>query len=158
MCTEVYNIFGHIMCQHKEYQNTFPCHIARRCRADDDQLLKEPIFLPAKPPNIPPGLLGCKVRKAIRPVTGKCQDCSRQQIQAAQSNGNGNNSMTPSSTSASATSVKSAGLVLAGIKKATIDASEYMTVAKKSRVLEQGLREACTRASLAMKMRCYGHA
>ncbi|RWA13645.1 hypothetical protein EKO27_g1477 [Xylaria grammica] len=86
MCTEVYNLFGDIKCQHKEYQNTFPCHIARRCSADDDQPLKEPIFLPARPPNVPPGLLGCKVRRATRPVTGKCRDCRRRELQVAQSN------------------------------------------------------------------------
>ncbi|KAI3341681.1 hypothetical protein F4824DRAFT_449667 [Ustulina deusta] len=117
MCTEVYQLFGDIRCQHKEYQNTFPCHVARRCRADDDQLLKEPVFLPAKPPNVPPGLLGCKVRKATRPVTGECRDCSRRRIQAAQGNNNSSssnnnnngNSMMPPSASASANSVKSTG-------------------------------------------------
>jgi hypothetical protein len=48
MCTEVYNIFGDTECRHKVYQNTFRCHVARRCHPDDDQLLKEPVFLPAK--------------------------------------------------------------------------------------------------------------
>ncbi|KAI0802300.1 hypothetical protein GGR55DRAFT_666377 [Xylaria sp. FL0064] len=79
MCTEVYNLFGDPKCQHKEFQNTFPCHIARRCRADDDQLLNEPVFLPTKPPSVPPGLFGCKISKETRPIAGKCRDCSRRQ-------------------------------------------------------------------------------
>ncbi|KAI1112942.1 hypothetical protein F5Y14DRAFT_236198 [Nemania sp. NC0429] len=76
MCIEVYNLFGDADCRHKEYQNTFPCHVARRCHPGDDQLLREPVFLPARRPNVPPGLLGCKVRKATRPMTGKCRRCS----------------------------------------------------------------------------------
>ncbi|KAI0426994.1 hypothetical protein F5Y09DRAFT_46146 [Xylaria sp. FL1042] len=111
MCTEVYSIFGDPECQHQEYQNTFPCHIVRRCRADDDQLLKEPVFLPAKLPNVPPGLLGCKMIRAMRPVAGNCRDCGRRQKKTTQSNGinNKNKPMIPSSTSASVKSVKSAG-------------------------------------------------
>ncbi|KAI1184720.1 hypothetical protein F5B17DRAFT_410979 [Nemania serpens] len=90
MCTEVYRLFSDPDCQHKEYQNTFPCHIVRRCHPDDDQLLKEPVFLPARPPNIPPGLLGCKVRKATRPMMGKCRGCSSQRSHTARQ-GSGNN-------------------------------------------------------------------
>ncbi|KAI1300762.1 hypothetical protein F5Y03DRAFT_363463 [Xylaria venustula] len=86
MCTEIYNLFGDIQCQHREYQNTFPCHVARRCHAGDDHLLKEPVFLPAKPPIVPPGLLGCQVRRATRPVAGKCRECKRQRKLAAQGN------------------------------------------------------------------------
>ncbi|KAI1158306.1 hypothetical protein F5B18DRAFT_100043 [Nemania serpens] len=102
MCTEVYSLFGDTDCQHKEYQNTFPCHVARRCHPDDDQLLREPVFLPARPPNIPPGLLGCKVRKATRPTKGKCRNCSSQRPHAGQ--GSSSSSMvkaTPAPTSAS---------------------------------------------------------
>ncbi|KAI0518562.1 hypothetical protein F5B22DRAFT_599712 [Xylaria bambusicola] len=108
MCTEVYNLFGDTSCQHKEYQNTFPCHVAKRCGAGDDQLLlKETVFLPTRPPNVPPGLLGCKVRKATRPVAGKCRDCTRGRTQAA--DGSTSNSLTMrSSTPVSSTnSVKS---------------------------------------------------
>ncbi|KAI0106973.1 hypothetical protein GGR51DRAFT_516972 [Nemania sp. FL0031] len=86
MCTEVYSLFSDTDCRHKEYQNTFPCHIARRCHPDDDQVLKEPIFLPARPPNVPPGLLGCMVRRATRPRTGKCRGCTRKQLRATQGN------------------------------------------------------------------------
>ncbi|GAW27129.1 hypothetical protein SAMD00023353_7300100 [Rosellinia necatrix] len=88
MCIEVYNLFGDASCRHKEYQNTFPCHIARRCRATDDQLLKEPIFLPARPPNLPPGLLGCQMRRATRPVTGKCRICHKKESRAEKASGN----------------------------------------------------------------------
>ncbi|KAI0965976.1 hypothetical protein F4678DRAFT_466940 [Xylaria arbuscula] len=109
MCTEIYNLFGDIQCQHKEYQNTFPCHVARRCHVGDDHLLNEPVFLPAKPPSVPPGLLGCKVRRATRPVAGTCRDCNRRRKLAAQGNGNHSktSSMTPSSTSASVNSLES---------------------------------------------------
>ncbi|KAI3317609.1 hypothetical protein HD806DRAFT_550386 [Xylariaceae sp. AK1471] len=84
MCTEVYNLFSDSECKHKKYQNTFPCHVVRRCNPDDDQLLEKPVFLPAKRPKVPPGLFGCNVRKATRPVAGKCRDCNKQQLQAQQ--------------------------------------------------------------------------
>ncbi|KAI1178167.1 hypothetical protein F4777DRAFT_595253 [Nemania sp. FL0916] len=77
MCTEVYNHYGDVDCRHKEYQNTFPCNIARRSHPDSDQLLKEPVFLPTTRPNVPPGLLGCKMRRATRPTAGKCRNCSK---------------------------------------------------------------------------------
>ncbi|KAI1278657.1 hypothetical protein F5Y07DRAFT_360658 [Xylaria sp. FL0933] len=110
MCTEVYNLFGDPKCQHKEFQNTFPCHIARRCRADDDQLLNEPVFVPTKPPSVPPGLFGCKVSKATRPITGKCRDCSRQQRKSTPTKTvNGSNyPTTPPSTTSSVKSIGSA--------------------------------------------------
>ncbi|KAI0145295.1 hypothetical protein GGR57DRAFT_480814 [Xylariaceae sp. FL1272] len=82
MCTEVYMSFDDPSCSHKQYQNTFPCHIVRRCHPSDDQLLREPVFLPQPPPNIPPGFLGCKMLRATRPVKGKCLECRRAEYQA----------------------------------------------------------------------------
>ncbi|KAI0186547.1 hypothetical protein EV127DRAFT_169406 [Xylaria flabelliformis] len=72
MCIEVYKLFADCDCQHKEYQNTFRCEFAK-----EDQLLEEPISLPAERPNFLPGLSGCTVRKAIRPTTGKCRRCRK---------------------------------------------------------------------------------
>ncbi|KAI1201612.1 hypothetical protein F5X97DRAFT_331325 [Nemania serpens] len=109
MCTEVYSLFGDTDCRHKEYQNTFPCHIARRCHPDDDQLLREPVFLPARPPKLPPGLLGCKVRKATRPTMGKCRGCSSQRPHAGQGSSSSSNSnmITATLRPASASSIES---------------------------------------------------
>lgn len=101
MCTEVYTIFSDPECTHKEYQNTFPCHVVRRCNEDDDQLLREPVFLPTRPPNIPPGFLGCKVRKATRPVAGKCRACRKKHVRTKQGNNSVTEATTPSSNSAS---------------------------------------------------------
>ncbi|KAI1260852.1 hypothetical protein F5Y18DRAFT_243802 [Xylariaceae sp. FL1019] len=82
MCTEVYMCFDDPCCSHREYQNTFPCHIVRRCHPTDDQLLREPVFLPQPPPRMPPGFKGCKMRRASRPVKGKCRECRRAEYQA----------------------------------------------------------------------------
>jgi hypothetical protein len=79
MCTEVYNLFDDPDCKHREYQNTFACHIVRRCNENDNQTLKKTVFLPTNPPKVPPGLFDCKMRRATRPVAGKCPDCRRQQ-------------------------------------------------------------------------------
>ncbi|KAI2641998.1 hypothetical protein GGS21DRAFT_500732 [Xylaria nigripes] len=83
MCVETYNLYVDVDCQHQEYQHTFLCHIAKRSNPGDDNLLKETVFLPATRPNMPPGFLGCKVVRATRPVSGKCQPCRRAQSAAA---------------------------------------------------------------------------
>ncbi|KAI1412448.1 hypothetical protein F5Y13DRAFT_47406 [Hypoxylon sp. FL1857] len=80
MCIEIWNTFQ--LCNHKVYQNTFPCHVARRCAPDEDLLLERSKFLPDKPPKIPPGLLECKLRVATRPKNSKCQECIREERRA----------------------------------------------------------------------------
>ncbi|KAI0876352.1 hypothetical protein GGS24DRAFT_238251 [Hypoxylon argillaceum] len=136
MCTEVYNIFSDIECRHKEYQNTFPCHVARRCHPDDDQLLKEPIFLPARPPNVPPGLFGCKVRRATRPIMGKCRSCSKKGPRPSQGNITNIVETTPSSTSR---------ISLAGSAKST--ASGFTTPSPDRRILLERVPESSLEVS-----------
>ncbi|KAI0843745.1 hypothetical protein F5Y06DRAFT_10304 [Hypoxylon sp. FL0890] len=80
MCIEIWNAFQH--CNHRVYQSTFPCHVARRCAREDDLLLEKPKFLPDDPPKIPPGLLECKHRVATRPKGSKCTECMRQERKA----------------------------------------------------------------------------
>ncbi|KAI1636761.1 hypothetical protein F4809DRAFT_607666 [Biscogniauxia mediterranea] len=77
MCTEVWTLFA--SCHHKQYQNTCLCHIARRCHPNADMVLGEPVFLPAGPPAIPPGMLDCKKRVATRPSAGACLQCQRKE-------------------------------------------------------------------------------
>ncbi|OTA88085.1 hypothetical protein M434DRAFT_15139 [Hypoxylon sp. CO27-5] len=80
MCIEIWNSFQ--LCNHRVYQNTFPCHIARRCSPEDDLLLERPKFVPDKPPKIPPGLLECKLRVATRPKNSRCPECIRAEQKA----------------------------------------------------------------------------
>lgn len=101
MCNEIWNLFQ--ACQCRVFQNTFPCHLARRCQPDDDLLLAEPIFLPAKEPKLPPGLLDCKQRKATRPVPGLCSRCKRAAVGKNAATGSGTE--TPASTSSGGLSV-----------------------------------------------------
>ncbi|KAI0485389.1 hypothetical protein F4859DRAFT_470851 [Xylaria cf. heliscus] len=97
MCIEVYNQFADSDCQHKEYQNTFRCRLVR-----GDQLLDEAVYLPARPQNVPPGMSGCTVRKAIRPTTGMCRRCRRQLVYSTQHNGNGSAAVLPSNSASPA--------------------------------------------------------
>ncbi|KAI0121438.1 hypothetical protein F4776DRAFT_630850 [Hypoxylon sp. NC0597] len=85
MCIEVWNSFQ--LCNHKAYQNTFPCHIARRCAPEDDLLLERPKFVPDDFPKIPPGLLGCKLRIATRPKNSRCPECIRAERKAKMTGG-----------------------------------------------------------------------
>ncbi|OTA65150.1 hypothetical protein K449DRAFT_431736 [Hypoxylon sp. EC38] len=80
MCIEIWNSFQ--LCNHRVYQNTFPCHIARRCAPEDDLLLERPKFVPDNPPKIPPGLLECKLRVATRPKNSRCPECIRAEQKA----------------------------------------------------------------------------
>ncbi|KAI1737198.1 hypothetical protein F4680DRAFT_223035 [Xylaria scruposa] len=79
MCIEVYKQFADCECQHKEYQNTFRCYFAK-----GDQLLEKPIRFLIGQPNFLPGLSECRMRKAIRPITGKCSRCRRRLLQGSQ--------------------------------------------------------------------------
>ncbi|KAI0385312.1 hypothetical protein F5Y04DRAFT_276644 [Hypomontagnella monticulosa] len=77
MCVEVYDKYQ--QCGHKVYQNTAPCQVAARCSSNDDLLLTHTKFLPDRQARVPPGMLGCKMRKAIRPKHGNCPDCVRKE-------------------------------------------------------------------------------
>ncbi|KAI0483996.1 hypothetical protein GGR56DRAFT_668600 [Xylariaceae sp. FL0804] len=78
MCIEVWCMYTDPACNHKRYQNTCPCPRARRCSPDDERmLLSRPVFLPAEPPKLPSGMLGCRTLKATRPTSGKCEDCAQ---------------------------------------------------------------------------------
>ncbi|ORY64248.1 uncharacterized protein BCR38DRAFT_409631 [Pseudomassariella vexata] len=78
MCTEVQTL--HHECQHRQYQNTYHCHIARRCDEKDEMILIQPTLLPTPPSKIPPGLLSCKRRVATRPTQGLCLECKRKRL------------------------------------------------------------------------------
>lgn len=52
-------------CGHRTLQNTFHCHIARRCSPDDDMLVVEAVFLPQQP-RILVGLLDCKQNTLLK--------------------------------------------------------------------------------------------
>ncbi|KAI1248014.1 hypothetical protein MGN70_010262 [Eutypa lata] len=75
MCNDIYTWY--LDCGCSIYQNTFECHVARRCQATDGLTLRETVPLPAPPPRIPPGLLSCKRNAATRPVWGECPACRR---------------------------------------------------------------------------------
>ncbi|KAK6955001.1 hypothetical protein Daesc_002631 [Daldinia eschscholtzii] len=81
MCIEIWNTFRG--CNHRVYQNTSPCHVARRCDSRDDMLLEKTKFLPDKQPKLPPGLLECKRRTALKPKDSACPECAKEQRRAA---------------------------------------------------------------------------
>ncbi|KAI1366372.1 hypothetical protein F5Y08DRAFT_301473 [Xylaria arbuscula] len=111
MCTEV---FIRYECDHKELQNTCLCSKATRDGTGDHKLLEKTVFLPTKPPNIPPGLFGCKVRKATRPVSGPCPAC-RRHTRITQSDSNSSNStMRSSSSGSSANSTGKRNIIVLG--------------------------------------------
>ncbi|KAI1076501.1 hypothetical protein F5B20DRAFT_584163 [Whalleya microplaca] len=75
MCIEVWIRYREADCDHRQYQNTFLCHIARRSQPDDDLVMEHTVHLPEKLPKIPPGLLDCKRRIATKPIDGRCPEC-----------------------------------------------------------------------------------
>ncbi|KAI2611389.1 uncharacterized protein GGS25DRAFT_519696 [Hypoxylon fragiforme] len=75
MCVEVWNIFQ--QCNHKLYQNTYLCHVAKRRPPNADNTMIETKFLPDREPKIPPGMFGCKLREATRPKSTPCPECAR---------------------------------------------------------------------------------
>ncbi|KAI5864150.1 hypothetical protein GGS23DRAFT_595795 [Durotheca rogersii] len=87
MCVEIWTISRDPDCHHKIYQNTFPCHVARRCDAGDDMLLDKPKFLPDRPTKLPPGMLGCTRRVATRPRDTKCPECAAEERRAKAAGG-----------------------------------------------------------------------
>ncbi|KAI1649497.1 uncharacterized protein F4817DRAFT_313640 [Daldinia loculata] len=85
MCIEIWNTFRG--CNHRLYQNTSPCHVARRCGPKDDMVLDKTKFLPDKQPKLPPGMLQCQRRVALRPKDTPCPECARVQWRATAANG-----------------------------------------------------------------------
>ncbi|KAI1449410.1 hypothetical protein F5Y02DRAFT_413920 [Annulohypoxylon stygium] len=76
MCVEVWNTFQR--CDHRVYQNTFACNVARQCAPGDDLLLKRTKFLPdTTPSGVPPSASSCnKIKQATRPLSTKCPICA----------------------------------------------------------------------------------
>ncbi|KAI5923824.1 hypothetical protein F4810DRAFT_667640 [Camillea tinctor] len=112
MCNQVWTRF--LDCQHKEYQNTFPCHVARRCRPDDDMLLAEPVFLPTAPPSIPPGMLNCQIRTATRPSRGFCLECRKKERAKKLSSSSSSSSSSASATTNPATTTPTKQMTTSG--------------------------------------------
>ncbi|KAI1210518.1 uncharacterized protein F4807DRAFT_50823 [Annulohypoxylon truncatum] len=106
MCVEVWNTFQR--CNHRVYQNTFPCSIVRQCAPDDDLSLKRTKFLPDKTLQLPPGPPECKTKMATRPLSTKCPVCAREErmAKAAAATTNSTNTTT-TTTSTTATSTTS---------------------------------------------------
>ncbi|KAI1104453.1 hypothetical protein F4804DRAFT_191555 [Jackrogersella minutella] len=77
MCVEVWNVFQR--CNHRVYQNTCLCHVARRTAPEDNLLLEQTKFLPDKLPKTFPGLLQCKLKVATRPKDSTCPDCVKKE-------------------------------------------------------------------------------
>ena len=78
MCNDIYNKFQECGC--RVYQNTFQCHVVRRCGPEEDLLLPAgpPVHLPARTSKVPPGLLqGCERKVATRPQQGMCPACRK---------------------------------------------------------------------------------
>lgn len=101
MCNDVYNKFLECGCQ--VLQNTFECHIVRRCAPTDDLLLRgPPVALPARPSRVPPGMLGCERKVATRPVHGSCPRCQKA---AAKAESREDKSSSSSSSAAAATAM-----------------------------------------------------
>ncbi|KAI1323843.1 hypothetical protein F5Y16DRAFT_403070 [Xylariaceae sp. FL0255] len=88
MCIKVYIRYEDSGCEnHDVYQNTFICHLVRGYTSrDDPRLLAQATdFIPTRRPQIPTDPECSKVRKAIRPVNGKCLKCQRVEHQTKKS-------------------------------------------------------------------------
>ncbi|KAL7624467.1 hypothetical protein AAE478_006032 [Parahypoxylon ruwenzoriense] len=79
MCVEIWTIFRDPNCHHRIYQNTFPCHVARRCSGGDDLILEKSKFLPDKQTKIPPGFLQCRRKIATKPKDTRCPECAKEE-------------------------------------------------------------------------------
>ncbi|KAL0940591.1 uncharacterized protein CTRU02_203354 [Colletotrichum truncatum] len=80
MCTYIYT--RHNDCSHKQYQNTFKCPSARGSallQSPWNLTLEHTIHLPDQAPKqIPHALCDGQIKKAIRPVPGRCRTCIRE--------------------------------------------------------------------------------
>lgn len=86
MCNYVFTV--HSDCSHKQYQNTFKCPEARGSalfQSYSNLTLNQTLHLPASTPKqIPEPLCSGQIRKVVRPVTGLCRACIREEREKQQ--------------------------------------------------------------------------
>ncbi|KAI0010607.1 hypothetical protein F4779DRAFT_616414 [Xylariaceae sp. FL0662B] len=133
MCIEVWNRFRDADCHHRVYQNTFPCHIARRLQPEDDLILEHTAFLPTRPPKIPPGLLDCKRSIATRPTDGKCPECLKKARKAEKAKAAGTQAIPPSNSTSSMSSALDNAMPSVDAKAVDRMRNSLLLVAQKQR-------------------------
>ncbi|KAI8230474.1 hypothetical protein K4K57_006890 [Colletotrichum sp. SAR 10_99] len=81
MCIIISTLY--VECMHKHYQNTFKCASARGSslfQSSRNFTLERTIHLPdQQPKQIPHPLCDGNIKKATRPVTGRCKTCIREE-------------------------------------------------------------------------------
>ncbi|KAF6839204.1 hypothetical protein CPLU01_01942 [Colletotrichum plurivorum] len=86
MCNYIFTV--HSDCSHKQYQNTFKCPEARGSalfQSYSNLTLSQTMHLPASTPKqIPEPLCSGQIRNAVRPVTGLCRACIREEREKQQ--------------------------------------------------------------------------
>ncbi|KAH9240087.1 hypothetical protein K456DRAFT_1758344 [Colletotrichum gloeosporioides 23] len=86
MCIIISTLY--VDCMHKHYQNTFKCASARGSslfQSSRNFTLERTIHLPdQQPKQIPHPLCDGNIKKATRPVTGRCKTCIREEKELKQ--------------------------------------------------------------------------
>ncbi|KAF0318305.1 hypothetical protein GQ607_014431 [Colletotrichum asianum] len=86
MCIIISTLY--VECMHKHYQNTFKCASARGSslfQSSRNFTLDRTIHLPdQQPKQIPHPLCDGNIKKATRPVTGRCKTCIREEKELKQ--------------------------------------------------------------------------
>ncbi|KAI8275260.1 hypothetical protein K4K60_008801 [Colletotrichum sp. SAR11_57] len=86
MCIIISTLY--VECMHKHYQNTFKCASARGSslfQSSRNFTLERTIHLPdQQPKQIPHPLCDGNIKKATRPVTGRCKTCIREEEELKQ--------------------------------------------------------------------------
>ncbi|KAI8178523.1 hypothetical protein K4K54_008349 [Colletotrichum sp. SAR 10_86] len=86
MCIIISTLY--VECMHKHYQNTFKCASARGSslfQSSRNFTLERTIHLPdQQPKQIPFPLCDGNIKKATRPVTGRCKTCIREEKELKQ--------------------------------------------------------------------------
>lgn len=86
MCIIISTLY--VECMHKHYQNTFKCASARGSslfQSSRNFTLERTIHLPdQQPKQIPHPLCDGNIKKATRPVTGRCKTCIREEKELKQ--------------------------------------------------------------------------
>ncbi|KAK2729771.1 hypothetical protein CKAH01_10073 [Colletotrichum kahawae] len=86
MCIIISTLY--VECMHKHYQNTFKCASARGSslfQSSRNFTLERTIHLPdQQPKQIPHPLCDSNIKKATRPVTGRCKTCIREEKELKQ--------------------------------------------------------------------------
>ncbi|KAF4831539.1 hypothetical protein CGCTS75_v005046 [Colletotrichum tropicale] len=86
MCIIISTLY--VECMHKHYQNTFKCASARGSslfQSSRNFTLERTIHLPdQQPKQLPHPLCDGNIKKATRPVTGRCKTCIREEKELKQ--------------------------------------------------------------------------